>query len=123
MTEPQQGLSYDEILAMVDNYELRERSQRRWRLAHFIISILVSIGCFVGVWWTSDVIYVAFILTFVSTLNFGAGILDGLIGGLFMSAELRALKEFKWEVRTARRLASVAAGNSKDALGDEDEDL
>jgi sphingomyelin phosphodiesterase 2 len=69
------------------------------------------------------VIYVAFILTFLSTLNFGAGILDGLIGGLFISAELRALKEFKWEVRTARRLASVAAGNSKDALGDDDEDL
>ncbi|GAM35877.1 hypothetical protein TCE0_017r04544 [Talaromyces pinophilus] len=115
--------TYDEILAMVDTYELRERSQRRWRLAHFILSVLVSIGCFVGVWWTSDVIYVAFILTFVSTLNFGAGILNGLIGGLFMSAELRALKEFKWEVRTARRLASVAAGHRKDTLGDDDEDL
>uniref|UniRef100_A0A093VI50 Inositol phosphosphingolipids phospholipase C n=1 Tax=Talaromyces marneffei PM1 TaxID=1077442 RepID=A0A093VI50_TALMA len=115
--------TYDEILEMVDAYELRERSQRRWRLAHFMLSILVSIGCFVGVWWTSDVMYVAFILMVVSTLSFAAGLLDGLIGGLFMSAELRALKEFKWEVRTARRLASIAAGNSPDALGDDDEDL
>ncbi|KAH8705561.1 putative sphingomyelinase family protein [Talaromyces proteolyticus] len=101
--------TYDEILEMVDKYMLRERSQRRWRLLHFVISVIVSIGCFVGVWWTSDVIYVAFILTFVSTLNFGAGILDGLIGGLFMSSEIRALKEFRWEVRNARCLAGVAA--------------
>lgn len=114
--------TYDEILAMVDTYELRERSQRRWRMAHFIFSILVSIGCFVGVWWTSDIIYVAFILTVVSTLNFAAGMLNGLIGGLFMSAELRALKEFKWEVRTARRLAGVAAGLGKDVLGVDDDD-
>lgn len=118
--------TYDEILGMVDTYMQRERSQRRWRLAHFVASIFVSIGCFVGVWWTSDVIYVAFILTLVSTLSFAAGVLDGLIGGLFMSAELRALKEFKWEVRTARRLASIAAGSSKeDPLGsnNDDEDL
>ncbi|OKL61651.1 hypothetical protein UA08_03432 [Talaromyces atroroseus] len=117
--------TYDEILTLIDNYMLRERSQRRWRLAHFLVSILVSIGCFVAVWWTSDVIYVAFILTFISTLSFAAGVLDGLIGGLFMSAEIRALKEFKWEVRNARRLASVAAGVGKEALGlyDDDEDL
>jgi sphingomyelin phosphodiesterase 2 len=43
----------------------------------------------------------------VSTLNFGAGILDGLVGGFFVSSELRALKEFEWEVRNARRIADV----------------
>jgi sphingomyelin phosphodiesterase 2 len=117
--------TYDEILELTDRYMVRERSQRRWRLAHFIISVFVSIGCFIGVWWTSDVIYVAFILVFVSTLNFGAGILDGLIGGLFMSSEIRALKEFKWEVKNARRLVRAAAGEltSKDATDFDEEEF
>ncbi|RAL17272.1 inositol phosphosphingolipid phospholipase [Aspergillus homomorphus CBS 101889] len=103
--------TYDKIIEMIHKYVRRERSQRRWRLAHFIASVFVSIGCMVGVWWTGDHLpYVAFILLFVSTLNFGAGILDGLIGGLFMSSELRALKEFEWEVRNARQIAEAAGG-------------
>lgn len=97
--------TYDLILNMIHKYGQRERSQRWWRLAHFLASVAVSIGCFVGVWWTGHLPYVAFILVVVSTLNFGAGILDGLIGGLFVSSELRALKEFEWEVRNAKRIA------------------
>ncbi|KAF9889277.1 phospholipase C type enzyme [Aspergillus nanangensis] len=97
--------TYDRIIDMIDVYARRERSQRRWRLAHFVLSVVVSIGCFVGVWWTGNHLpYVAFILVLVSTLNFGAGILDGLIGGLFMTSELRALREFEWEVRNAKQL-------------------
>ncbi|PYI19952.1 inositol phosphosphingolipid phospholipase C [Aspergillus violaceofuscus CBS 115571] len=106
--------TYDRIIEMIHKYVLRERSQRRWRLAHFVASVFVSIGCMVGVWWTGDHLpYVAFILLFVSTLNFGAGILDGLIGGLFMSSELRALKEFEWEVRNAKQIAEAAAAGGK----------
>ncbi|KAJ5489432.1 hypothetical protein N7539_004322 [Penicillium diatomitis] len=100
--------TYDIILGMIHKYTLRERSQRRWRLAHFIVSIFVSIGCMVGVWWVGNRTYIGFILVLVSTLNFGAGILDGLIGGLFMSGEIRALKEFEWEVRNARSLVVAA---------------
>ncbi|KAL1991013.1 hypothetical protein VTN49DRAFT_5517 [Thermomyces lanuginosus] len=108
-TAPSSALTpetYDEILAMTETYMRRERSQRRWRLVHFVASIFVSIGCFVGVWWTADAIYAAFILLVVSTLNFAAGVLDGLVGGLFMSWEIRALKEFQWEIRNAKRLAT-----------------
>ncbi|PYI11433.1 DNase I-like protein [Aspergillus sclerotiicarbonarius CBS 121057] len=98
--------TYDMILEMIYKYVQREQSQLRWRLAHFVASVIISIGCFVGVWWTGDHLpYVAFILVLVSTLNFGAGILDGLIGGLFMSSELRALKEFEWEVQNAKQIA------------------
>ncbi|OJJ45400.1 hypothetical protein ASPZODRAFT_586943 [Penicilliopsis zonata CBS 506.65] len=97
--------TYDHILAMIDKYVARERSQRRWRLAHWLASVAISIGCFVAAWWTGSVPYVAFILTLVSTLSFAAGVLDGLIGGLFVSGELRALKEFEWEVRNAQRIA------------------
>ncbi|KAJ5701878.1 hypothetical protein N7488_009426 [Penicillium malachiteum] len=100
--------TYDEIFEMIRVYVLRERSQRRWRLAHFILSLIVSIGCMVGVWWVGSRTYIGFILILLSTLNFGAGILDGLIGGLFVSGELRALKEFEWEVRNAKDLAIAA---------------
>lgn len=51
-------------------------------------------------------------LVFISTLNFGAGVIDGLIGGLFVSSELRALKEFAWEIAKAQEIAEEAeAGN------------
>ncbi|KAJ5102638.1 hypothetical protein N7532_003167 [Penicillium argentinense] len=111
---PNAGLSpetYDHITDMIHTYVRRERSQRRWRLIHFLVSLVVSIGCMVGVWWVGSRTYIGFILILVSTLNFGAGILDGLIGGLFVSSELRALKEFEWEVRNARSLL-LAAGES-----------
>lgn len=101
---------------MIHAYVQRERSQRRWRLAHFLASVAVSIGCMVGVWWIGSRTYIGFILVLVSTLNFGAGILDGLIGGLFVSSELRALKEFEWEVRNARSL--VLAAERGDGEGD-----
>ncbi|KAJ5655891.1 hypothetical protein N7507_007841 [Penicillium longicatenatum] len=115
--------TYDHIIDMIHIYVQRERSQRRWRLAHFILSIVVSIGCMVGVWWVGNRTYIGFILILVSTLNFGAGILDGLIGGLFVSSELRALKEFEWEVQTAKDLVLASEGraprSSRDSKGKE----
>ncbi|GAQ42072.1 phospholipase C type enzyme [Aspergillus tubingensis] len=106
--------TYDRIIDMIHTYVRRERSQRRWRVAHFLASVIISIGCFIGVWWTGDHLpYVAFILVLVSTLSFGAGILDGLIGGLFMSSELRALKEFEWEVRNAKMIAEAVGGKGE----------
>ncbi|KAJ5160813.1 Endonuclease/exonuclease/phosphatase [Penicillium canariense] len=106
--------TYDHIIDMIHTYVLRERSQRRWRLAHFLASVVISIGCMIGVWWVGSRTYIGFILILVSTLNFGAGILDGLIGGLFVSSELRALKEFEWEVQNAKSLV-VAAERKKTA--------
>lgn len=96
---------YDEILAMCDKYKQREHSQRRWRLAHFGLSIIVSIGCLVAVWW-SPRNFVSFILMLLSTLVLSTGVIDGLIGGLFVGSELRALKEFKWEIQNAKDLSS-----------------
>ncbi|KAJ5605700.1 Endonuclease/exonuclease/phosphatase [Penicillium lagena] len=107
---------------MIHVYVRRERSQRRWRLAHFLVSIVVSIGCMVGVWWVGSRTYIGFVLVLVSTLNFGAGILDGLIGGLFVSSEIRALKEFEWEVANAKRLVMEAeAGAGAGRLSGETE--
>lgn len=95
---------YEQILAMIDKYTLRERKQRRWRLGHFVGSALFSIGSFVAIWW-SRYNYVAFILLLISTLGILAGTVDGLIGGLFVGSELRALGEFEWEVRNALYMA------------------
>ncbi|KAL3492212.1 Endonuclease/exonuclease/phosphatase [Aspergillus germanicus] len=99
--------TYDHIIDMIHAYVRRERSQRRWRLTHFVASVLVTVGCLVGVWWNGNRPYIPFILTLVSTLSFAAGILDGLIGGLFVSSELRALKEFEWEIRNTKRLVEA----------------
>lgn len=95
---------YEEILIMIHKYTLRERKQRRLRLGHFVGSAVISIGCFVAVWW-SPRNYVSFILVLVSTLGLMAGTVDGLIGGFFIGSELRALIEFEWEVRNALQLA------------------
>lgn len=109
-TEPELEASaasiYSEILNMISKYMTRERRQRRLRLYHFLVSCVVSIGCFVAIWW-SPKNYVSFTLLLVSTLGLGAGIIDGLIGGLFVGSELRALKEFEWEIKNAEQLVGV----------------
>lgn len=102
---------YDEILTMVDKYVAREHKQRRYRLGHFLLAVLVSIGCLVAVWW-SPRNFVAFLLMLLSTLGLGMGVIDGLIGGLFVGTELRSLKEFEWEIRNAR--AAAGGGESGD---------
>ncbi|TVY47701.1 Inositol phosphosphingolipids phospholipase C [Lachnellula occidentalis] len=96
--------TYDEILAMIAKYRLREKRQRRLRLGHFVTWVFVSIGCLVAVWF-SPRNFVSFILMLVSTLGLSAGVIDGLIGGLFVGSEIRALKEFEWEISNARAAA------------------
>ena len=101
---------YEEILAMVQKYTRRERKQRRYRLRHFAGSAFVSIGCFVATWWVPGN-YLSFILLLVSTFGIMAGTIDGLIGGLFVGSELRALAEFEWEVRNALQQAGGPVQN------------
>lgn len=96
--------TYTHILFLTTTYLARERHQRRFRLANFIISIVLSIACWIAIWWSPRP-FVSFLLIVLSTLGFGAGVVDGLIGGLFMSSEIRALKEFEWEIGNARREA------------------
>jgi len=99
--------TYDDILAMIAKYNIRERKQSRLRLVHFAAEIGISIGCFIAVWW-SPRNFVAFILMLISTLGLSAGVLDGLMGGLFVPSEIRALKEFEYEIRNAREQAASA---------------
>lgn len=113
--------TYSQILSMISTYTARERRQRRLRLGHFGVSIFISISCFVAIWWSPRP-FVSFLLTLLSTLSFGAGVVDGLIGGLFVGSELRALKEFEWEVRNARGIAEAKERESGAMLGRSERD-
>jgi len=95
---------YDEILAMIHKYHARETKQRRYRLGHFVGSFIISVGCWIAVWW-SPRNFVSFLLMLLSSLGLAAGVIDGLIGGLFVGSEIRALKEFEWEISNARAAA------------------
>ena len=103
---------YDTILSMIKTYTRRERHQRHFRLSNFGISIVVAVGCFTAIWWSPHP-FVAFLLILLSTLGFGAGVLDGLIGGLFIGSELRALKEFEWEIQNAKDMAEGRRGDQE----------
>jgi len=100
--------TYDEILTIISTYMRREQLQRTLRLGHFLFQVFLSVGCLIAVWWSPHN-YVAFILMLISTLSLSTGVIDGLMGGLFVSSELRALKEFQWEVSTTRARAVDAA--------------
>ena len=73
-------------------------------MAHFYTQIAITIACLIAVWW-SPRNFVAFILMLVSSIGLSAGLLDGLMGGLFVKGEIRALKEFYWEVENAKTRA------------------
>ncbi|KAH7022794.1 Endonuclease/exonuclease/phosphatase [Ilyonectria destructans] len=103
--EPLPMAVYDEILAMIHKYILREVRQRYWRGVHFFVALIVWVACLVGVWF-SPANFVAFILMLVSSLGLVAGVVDGLLSLLFFSWEIRGLKEFDWEIRNAKAVAS-----------------
>ncbi|KAH0542924.1 hypothetical protein FGG08_002693 [Glutinoglossum americanum] len=113
-TEKPKPPSYDEILRMTSLYKARERHQRHLRLSHFAIQLLITIACLVAIWWSPHN-YVSFLLMLVSSLGLTAGVIDGLIGGLFVGSELRALKEFEWEILNARKIADAAEDGEGEA--------
>ncbi|CAL8579061.1 phospholipase C type enzyme [Xanthoria parietina] len=97
---------YDEILALITSDRMRAHRQRRLRLFHFVASIIISMICFIAIWWSSHA-GISFMLVFISTLNLGGGIVQGLIGGLFEGSEMRALKEFQWEMERCKESAET----------------
>ncbi|KAK0392524.1 hypothetical protein NLU13_2019 [Sarocladium strictum] len=101
----------DDILPFIARYKAREIKQRYWRGVHFYIAIAVWIGCLVAVWF-SPANFVAFILLLIASLGLVAGVIDGLMALLFFSSEIRALKEFEWEVENTKELACRRAGVS-----------
>ncbi|KAF3941494.1 hypothetical protein ABW19_dt0200261 [Dactylella cylindrospora] len=88
---------YDDILELIDTYEKREEKQRFWRMAHFFIQILVSLGLIIGSWWMPRGAALAF---WLATWLWAIGAtLDGAMGFIFFNSEIRALKEFREEIK------------------------
>ncbi len=110
------GSTYDEILKIIQKYVTRERSQRVWRGSHFFVSVAISIGCWIAVWF-SPANFVAFILMLVSSLGLVAGTMDGLLSLFFFNWELRALKEFEWEMLNAKAIMSGGPTPEQDVRG------
>ena len=103
-TSDQQRLSMSDlntISSLTSAYIARETHERTFRLSHFVLSIVISVACLIGVWWSPKP-GISFMLSFVSTINLAAGVIDGLIGGLFMTAELGQLEEFETEIKRLR---------------------
>lgn len=99
--------TYDEIMATLTKYMNRQRLQRKLRIGHFYFQLSIWTACMIGVWWSPHN-YVSFILMLLSSIGLSVGVIDGLMGLLFGGSEMRALKEFEWEVQNAadRALAS-----------------
>ncbi|KAL8650367.1 MAG: hypothetical protein Q9226_005178, partial [Calogaya cf. arnoldii] len=108
--------AYDEILSLISSDKMRAHRQRRLRLFHFIASVIISIICFIAIWWSTQA-GISFMLVFISTLNLGGGIVQGLIGGLFEGSELRALNEFEWEMESCREHAETVDGKAASVAG------
>ncbi|KAL8727777.1 MAG: hypothetical protein Q9166_005832 [cf. Caloplaca sp. 2 TL-2023] len=122
--------AYDEVLSLILSDKVRARRQRRLRLIHFVASIIVSLICFIAIWWSNHA-GVSFMLVLTSTLNLGGGVVQGLIGGLFEGTELRALEEFEWEMEMAKGVAERTEGKEarvfegvkgQQSLNDDDDD-
>ncbi|KAL2270891.1 hypothetical protein VTJ83DRAFT_262 [Remersonia thermophila] len=109
--------AYDSLLALIRARSASEDRQRRWRALHFFASLFITAGCLVGVWFVpGDMPYISFVLVLVSTLNLAAGIVDGLLALLFFRSELRALREFEWEVRNAKSVMFGGGGVLDDVV-------
>jgi sphingomyelin phosphodiesterase 2 len=106
--------TYNEILTIIEKYTIREQREQNWRGISFYVALAVWVGCLVAVWF-SPRNFVAFILMLLSSLGLTAGTINGLLALLFFSSELRKLKEFEWEVRTAQALASEDYASLADA--------
>lgn len=105
---PQTALSpstYDHILQLTHTYTKRQTHQRHYRLAHFGVSVPVTVACLIAVWWSPHN-GVAFVLMLLASLGLSAGSLDGMIGGLFGGVEMAKLREFRDEVERVRGRAA-----------------
>ncbi|KAL2132014.1 hypothetical protein VTI74DRAFT_4298 [Chaetomium olivicolor] len=109
--------AYETIINLIKVYKEREQGQQSWRGLHFFASVAVTVACLIGVWFVPHN-YVSFILVLVSSLSLTAGTVDGLMSLLFFRSELKALKEFEWEVRNAKG-ALVGRPGERD-MGEED---
>lgn len=120
---------FDGLLAALEAYQAREAAQAFHRALHFGSWVLVTIACYVAVWFVpahggggglsrSQNHGVNFVLLLLSSLGLVAGCVDGLMALLFFrGSEQRALKEYEWELRNARALAGGGGQGAVEEVG------
>jgi len=111
--DPLPGAVYDEILAMIHKHRRAEEREQRWLAGGFFAALVAVVACLVAVWF-SPRNFVAFLLLLLSALGLAAGVVCGLIALLFYGSEMRALKEFEWEIRNAKEAAVGDGGVGAD---------
>lgn len=115
-TSPFTTADYDTLLASLASYQAREATQTRYRTLHFLTWVVVTIACYIVVWFipthsknltTAQNHAINFVLLLIGSLGLVAGCLDGLMSLLFFrGSEMRALKEFEWELKNGRGFAA-----------------
>ncbi|KAH6689047.1 Endonuclease/exonuclease/phosphatase [Plectosphaerella plurivora] len=111
--DPLPASTYDEILLSIHAYTARERRQQRQRSFHFFFWLLAWPAALAGIWFVPRN-FIAFILLLIVPPGLVAGVIDGLMALLFFKTELRALREFEWEVTNAKAVAAGGASHDED---------
>ncbi|RXG45564.1 hypothetical protein VDGE_03177 [Verticillium dahliae] len=115
---------YDALLAEIAAYRRRERAQRTRRARTALALLALWLAALVAVWFAPDAAasrsrWPAFLLLLVGSLALAASVVEGLLALLFFPAELRALREFEWDVLNARA-AALGGGEGPGALDEDD---
>lgn len=96
---------YKELLASIETY-IRETipAQATWRKWHFLLSLLVVVIIQIGITFAAIALpWATVFLSIGSTVIGVTGVVNGLIWGLGVRSEKRALQEVKLEVEDALR--------------------
>ncbi|KAL2756843.1 hypothetical protein ACRALDRAFT_1062525 [Sodiomyces alcalophilus JCM 7366] len=108
---PLPSSAYDDVLSTIHAYVRREHAQRRLRAAHFFLWLALWLAALVGIWFVpSRLRFLNFLILLFGSLGLAAGVVDGLMALLFFGSELRALREFEWEILNAKASASGDPG-------------
>ena len=92
---------FRDIQQNTTTYISREQRHMNWRTVHLILTPLLVIALFIGVWWVPAG-WPAFLITVASTVICVAGVVHGLlIGHVFGRWEMRRLWEFQDEINMA----------------------
>ncbi|KAA8907530.1 Endonuclease/exonuclease/phosphatase [Sphaerosporella brunnea] len=110
----------EEIFAVHKEYNDREIKEKKWRIAHFFLSVIVLILLHVAIWWSPHN-GVAFLIMVLGWIIAVTGVLDGLIGFMFTGSELRALAEFAEEMKMYQHIAEMSSSDRKSQEDDGNE--
>lgn len=119
---------YTTLLTSLSLYTARENDQTRLRTAHFAFSVFTLVACCIAAWFIpitpsarlseTQIHAVNFVLVLLSGFGLVAGVVDGLLALLFFAgSERRALREFEWDLRNAKRIALGEVGSAVDEVG------